>query len=111
MGTFVHLASRSCYSLREGVMRPRELAEEVAARVDGAGATEGAGLYMVVGLADRRGLLFVGRPAEHNAPDGFHGSYLAVRRRRVVILRRTHVPTKKTMVKNRADLRLSSMLR
>ncbi len=49
----MHLAARSCYSLRDGVMRPRELAEAVAARgMDSVGVADRAGLYGAVRLAD-----------------------------------------------------------
>ncbi|WP_341253019.1 DNA polymerase III subunit alpha [Euzebya pacifica] len=56
---FVHLASRTCYSLRDGVIRPRELAR--------ATATMGAG---AVGFADRAGLYGGVRVAQACAAEG-----------------------------------------
>jgi len=50
---FAHLAARTCYSLRDGVLRPRALAEAVAARgMDAVGVADRDGLYGAVRVAD-----------------------------------------------------------
>ncbi|MDP8968947.1 MAG: PHP domain-containing protein, partial [Actinomycetota bacterium] len=49
---FVHLAAKTCFSLRDGVIRPRELAMAVAARgMDTVGIADRAGLYGAVRVA------------------------------------------------------------
>ncbi len=53
MTTFTHLAARTCYSLRDGAIRPRALAEAVAARgMDAIGVADRDGLYGAVRFAD-----------------------------------------------------------
>ena len=50
--SFTHLAAKSCYSLRDGVMRPRELVVATAQRgMDAVGVADRNGLYGVVRLA------------------------------------------------------------
>ncbi|MPZ87090.1 MAG: DNA polymerase III subunit alpha, partial [Nitriliruptorales bacterium] len=50
---FAHLAARTCYSLRDGVIKPRALAEAVAARgMEAVGIADHDGLYGAVRFAD-----------------------------------------------------------
>jgi error-prone DNA polymerase len=50
--SFAHLAVRTCYSLRDGIIRPRELAEAVAERgMTAVGVADRAGLYGAVRVA------------------------------------------------------------
>jgi len=50
---FAHLAARTCYSLRDGVIRPRALAAATAARgMDAIGVADRDGLYGAVRFAD-----------------------------------------------------------
>ena len=50
---FAHLAARTCYSLRDGVIRPRALAEAVAQRgMTAVGVADRDGLYGAVRFAD-----------------------------------------------------------
>ncbi|MGI8573839.1 MAG: DNA polymerase III subunit alpha [Egibacteraceae bacterium] len=52
MHRFVHLGASTSYSLRDGVIRPRELAEQTAARgVEAVGVTDRDGLYGAVRVA------------------------------------------------------------
>jgi error-prone DNA polymerase len=49
---FVHLAAKTCYSLRDGVIRPRELAQATAERgMDAVGVADRDGLYGAVRVA------------------------------------------------------------
>ena len=53
MPGFAHLAARTCFSLRDGVMKPRALAQAVAERgMDVIGVADRDGLYGAVRLAD-----------------------------------------------------------
>jgi error-prone DNA polymerase len=53
VSTFAHLAARTCYSLRDGAIRPRALAEAAAARgMDAVGITDRNGLYGAIRFAD-----------------------------------------------------------
>ena len=53
MPGFAHLAARTCFSLRDGVMKPRALAQAVAERgMDVVGVADRDGLYGAVRLAD-----------------------------------------------------------
>ncbi|CAN5228341.1 DNA polymerase III subunit alpha [soil metagenome] len=57
MEGFVHLAARTCYSLRDSAIRPRELAEGVAERgMDTVGVADRDGLYGAVRVAQACGL-------------------------------------------------------
>ncbi|MDQ3974771.1 MAG: PHP domain-containing protein, partial [Actinomycetota bacterium] len=52
MAPFAHLAAKTCFSLRDGAIRPRELAVAVAARgMDTVGVADRAGLYGAVRVA------------------------------------------------------------
>lgn len=52
MRGFTHLAAKSSYSLRDGVLRPRELVVATAQRgMDAIGVADRDGLYGVVRLA------------------------------------------------------------
>jgi error-prone DNA polymerase len=52
VGGFVHLAARTCYSLRDGFIRPHELAIATRARgMDAVGIADRAGLYAAVRVA------------------------------------------------------------
>ncbi|MDP8978883.1 MAG: PHP domain-containing protein, partial [Actinomycetota bacterium] len=56
MEGFVHLAARTCYSLRDSAIRPRELAEGVAERgMDTVGVADRDGLYGAVRVAQACG--------------------------------------------------------